>query len=76
MLVQVGVPTMTMGDLRQVLHELECQYEDDVLDDVPVSLRCEGLSVLRTVCVEENHSDFTDGREPHRIIVLSSELPY
>lgn len=74
MIVKVGIPTMTYGDLRQVLHEL-LDEADGELDGVPVRIRAEGLSMLRTVTIEDGHSDYTDGREPHRIIVLSGDIP-
>lgn len=77
MIVKVGVPTMTYFDLRQVLHDLlDTDDADGELDSVEFRIRVDGhLAMLRTITVEEN-SDFTDGRERRRVIVLSSELPY
>lgn len=77
MIVKVGIPTMTYLDLRQVLHDLlDTDDTDGELDSLEVRIRTDGhVAMLRTVTVED-HSDFADGRDRRRIIVLSSELPY
>lgn len=77
MIVKVGVPTMTYGDLRQVLHDLLDTHDaNGELDSVEVRLRTDGhVAMLRTLTMED-HSDFQDGRDRRQVIILSSELPY
>jgi len=76
MIKLVGVPTMTLGELRQVIHELMADSEEHgvPLDDCDVRIQSSdsGLNNLRTVEVKREHSDFTDGRDPHTIVIFNT----
>lgn len=82
MIVKVGVPTMTVGDLRHVLHELENLWDDETssqgaLDDVEIRMEVVNgghRANLRWVELVEDHSDYKDGKDAHPVVVLHSEF--
>lgn len=79
MIVKVGVPTMTYADLLEVLADLAARFDNPhELDNVPIQLASpeSGLTNLRTIKVKDNHSDYTDGSNSHRVIILDNEAPY
>lgn len=76
MIKLVGCPTMTLGELRQVIHDLISDSEESgvPLDDVPVRIATpeSGLCYLRTVERKRRHSDYADGRDPHTIVIFET----